>query len=469
MSREGALIKNTIVLAIGKFATQFISFFLLPLYTTVLTTSEFGTYDYITTIIMLLVPICFFQLDQGVFRFLLEVRSDKDERKRIITTVLGTFILQSIIYVILSLILGMFVENEYKSFLVLNVLSLGLSNLMLQITRGLGDNTTYSKASVLSGLTIIILNVLFITQLHLGVTGLLIASCLANLVCAVYIFFKKNIFNEFDRSKYDRQKIKNILKYSVPLIPNQLSWWIITVSDRVIVTNMLGIAQNGIYSVANKFPNVCTTIFAIFNMSWTESVALCINEKTDSKYISKVFTQAMKMCVALSFGIIAFMPFVFNYIVVDNSYSNAYYQIPILMVAMIFGTAVSLIGGIYVAMKMSRQIANTSIVSAVVNIVINILLIPKIGLYAASLSTLIAYAVMTIYRYIDVNKYVELKIEKSFVVGATVLGVLIITAYCIDNDMYHIVMALASVIYAYVNMRKLIKVISNKLFKIVKS
>ena len=79
MSRESALVKNTIIIAIGKICTQFVSFFLLPFYTNVLSTEEFGAVDLLNTLVGLLLPIVTFQVEQAVFRDLIEIRHQEKE------------------------------------------------------------------------------------------------------------------------------------------------------------------------------------------------------------------------------------------------------------------------------------------------------------------------------------------------------------------------------------------------------
>ena len=74
MDREKKLAKNTVILTIGKLCTQLITFFLLPLYTAVLSTEEYGTVDLLNTLVSLLLPIVTFQIEQAVFRFLIEIR-----------------------------------------------------------------------------------------------------------------------------------------------------------------------------------------------------------------------------------------------------------------------------------------------------------------------------------------------------------------------------------------------------------
>ena len=248
------------------------------------------------------------------------------------------------------------------------------------------------------------------------------------------------------------------------MVPNQLSWWIITVSDRTIITYILGVGMNGIYSAANKFSSICTSLFGIFNLTWAESASMYIGDKDSSEYFSNIISTTLKLFIALCFGIISFMPFVFKFLITGEGYAEAYFQIPILMLSTIFSIAVSLFGSIYVALKKSGEIAKTSIYAAIINIVVNLLLINFIGLYAASISTFIAYLAMSIYRYFDIQKYKRIKIDKKLIAISVITGSVIVVIYYIRNTYLCLLGALISVIFALLYNKNLLF----NIFQIVK-
>lgn len=469
MNREKQLIKNTAIVAIGQICTKFISFFLLPLYTAILSAEEFGTVDLLNTYISLLLPLIFLQLDQAIFRFLIDARSDEDKKKILISTTIYTMFIQSVIYIIVFLLIGKYINNEYKYFLATNVIATMLSNIFLQLSRGLGDNTTYSVGGLITGAGTIILNVLFLVVLKLGAYGMLIASLIANTMCSLFIFIRKKIYKYLNISNVKKTQLLNLWKYSIPLIPNQLSWWIINASDRTLVTYFLGIGSNGIYSAANKFSSIVISFFSIINITWTESAALHFNDKDNSSYFTKIFNDILKIFVSLSFAIIAFMPFVFKLLITGDGYKDAYYQIPILMVATIFNICVSLFGSVYVALKKSKEIAKASIYSAIINICVNLLLIKFIGLYAASISTLLAYLAMAIYRYFDIQKYIKIKIDLAFLIISIILGISLTISYYIRNTMICVFMAIITILLTIIINRNIIissyTILKNKLLK----
>ena len=447
MSREKQLVKNTIIITIGKICTQFISFILLPLYTAILTTEEYGVVDLLNTYVSLLAPIIAFQIEQAVFRFLIDIRNNEEEKKTLIATSLFFGITQSIIFLIVFSIIARWFNNDYKYFLATNVVAAIFSSMMLQISRGLGDNTSYTIGSFITASLNVLLNVIFIVFLKLGAYGMLLASLISNIVCAVFLFIKKKVYRYVSIKKINKTKLKELCKYSIPLIPNSISWWIVNASDRTIVSSALGIGMNGIYSAANKFSSVYITFYNIFNLTWTESVAMYIKDKDADIYISKVINTALKLFFAVGLGIIACMPFIFP-IMVNEKFGEAYYQIPILMLSSLCNVVVGLISVIYIAKKLTKEVAKTSIIAAIINITTNLILIRFIGLYAASMSTLIAYFSMMVFRYIHIQKFVKVKIDRKFIFQTLGLILILLTTYYINNFYLNIISLIITIVYA---------------------
>ncbi len=429
MSKGKDLAKNTAIVSIGKICTQLITFFLLPVYTAVLSNEEYGVVDLLNTLTSLLLPIATLQIEQGVFRYLIDCRENKEKQTTLITTIMRFMVIQLIICIIIFLCASPFIHNEYKYFLMANLVMGMFSTILLQICRGLGDNPTYAIGSFITGALTVVLNVIFIVSFHWGAYGMLGATAISNLLCSVYIFMKKKIYKYIKPKQYDKTTLKEIIKYSVPLIPNMISWWIVSASDRTIISAVIGIAQNGIYSAANKFSGVFTTLYSVFNLTWTESASININSEDRDEFFSKILDFVIRFFGCLCLGTIAVMPFVFN-ILINEKFAEAYYQIPILILGSVFNILVSFIGSIYVAKKLTKEIAKTSVIAAIINIVVNLVLIKSIGLYAASISTVIAYVLMFIYRWIDVKKYVKFNVNKILMFVLIIMyGVTIFTYY----------------------------------------
>ena len=468
MNREKNLAKNTIIITIGKVCTQLITFFLLPLYTGILSTEEYGIVDLLNTLVSLLLPIVTFQVEQAVFRELIEVRGKKDKESRIISSAVITVIFQCIVYLIIFVVISPFINNHYKFFLATNVVANIFSSLLLQIARGFGDNKKYAFASFVSALSTIIFNVLFLVVIKLGANGMLLGTMLGQIVATIYLFISLRLYKYLKVKDYKKEVIKSLWKYSLPLIPNAISWWVFNASDRVIASAFLGVDQNGILAASLKFSTVFITFYNIFNMSWTESISIAIKDDDVSDYFNKMFNIILKLFTALAIGMIACMPFVFP-IMINEKFSVGYGLVPISIIGSLFNVVVGLVSVIYVAKKNTKAIASTSIVSAVINIIVHLVLIKFIGLYAAVISTFVAFFIMSIYRLIDVSKrYFKVKIDINFIIQSLIALIVAFISYYINNIYLNVFVVLFAVFFAiYIN-KNSFDIILNMVMKKVK-
>lgn len=449
MSRQKDLARNTAILTVGKVCTQCISFFLLPLYTAILSAEDYGTFDLFVTYATLLLPLINWQLDQGLFRFMLDYRSNKDEQKKLFSTLLLSSTVQNIIYVVLFICIEPFLKIENAYFLLLYVVLQVYNALFLQFVRGLGYSIKYTIASFISASATTVLNVIALVFLRMGLQGLFVSTLTAQLLTLVYLVISSRSWEYFSLKNARIGTFKRVGTYSIPLIPNNLAWWVVNASDRTIISHFLGTAANGIYSVANKFPNVFINFYNILNLSWTETVSLHYNDEDRDEFLTDTMTSLVKLFVAACLEIVACMPFVFP-IMVNAKYSAAYNQILILMYAMLFRVLVGLYSCVYVAQKNAKKIAYTSISAAIINITVDLLLINKIQVFAASLSTLIAFLSMFIVRYIDVNKAVHMRIKKPIAIGSILLSIMLVGTYYCNNKVIQFVALCITTFYAVV-------------------
>lgn len=468
MSRKKELAKNTAILTLGKVCTQCISFFLLPLYTAILSTEEYGTYDLLVTYATLLLPLVNWQFDQGLFRFMLDQRGNKAEQGKLFSTLLFSSAMQSIVYVVLFLCVDPFLKIKNAYFLLGYVVLHVFTALFLQFVRGLGYSVKYAVASFISATTTAVLNVIALTVLKMGLQGLFLSTLIAQMVTLIYLIFTSKAWEFFSLKNVQLNVLKSVGEYSIPLIPNNLAWWVVNASDRTIIAHFLGTAANGIYSVANKFPHVFINFYNILNLSWTETVSMHYNDEDRDVFLSETITVFFKLFSSACFGIIACMPFVFP-ILVNTKYSAAYNQILILMYAMLFRVLVGLYSCVYVAQKNAKKIASTSIAAAVINIVVDLALINLIQVFAASVSSLVAFLAMFIIRYIDVNKTVHMKIRKPVIVGSILIGGMLIGTYYCNNKIIQFVALCITVVYAVLTnvdmLKSALKLVKSRLGK----
>ena len=458
MNPKKQLLKNTIIIAIGKLSTQIISFLMLPLYTSKLSTQEYGTYDFLVTLSIFLLPVITLMMEESMFRFLIDAENVKDKKRIITATILYTTI-GTILFSIIAAIIMSIIHYEYTLVFILFVISnilIGLSN---GLSRGSGNIKLYSLSNFILGVTTIILNILFIVTFKLGVNGLLWANTIANSLTA-FIMLVILRAHKFVNKKYiSRKVLSQMIKYSVPLVPNNLSWIIISMSDRLMLTNMMGAGANGIYSIANKFPNIINTFYGFFSTAWKESAARILKEGNKSKAYNSIYKDVKVFVKAIVLGVIAIMPFAFK-ILINDSYSEAYIYIPILTIATYYTIMSNFYGGIFAAFKNTKVMGVTTIAAAIINIVINVIFIPIYGIYAASFSTLISNLIIYIYRRIKLGEYVKLKEKFNIVYWVLLIGTLV--SYYINNMILNIIVFIIVLVYCiYTNKTFILTSIKN--------
>ena len=247
----------------------------------------------------------------SIFRYLIDVRGKIKDTKKLISNNFYLLTLSLTIFSFLFIIFTTFITIPFRWLILIDIIVCVLSGNFLQVARGVGKNLDFSISSILTGLTIVASNIILIVFMGMQAEGMIISMALGNFICSLYLFIRLKLYNKIDFKLVDHRLIKDMYKYSLPLIPNGISWWIVNVSDRTIISFILGSAANGVYAISNKFPTIISSLTGVFNLSWSESAALHINSKDRDEFFSDIFNTIMKLFTSLGVGMIACMPFVF--------------------------------------------------------------------------------------------------------------------------------------------------------------
>ena len=446
MNKKKQLAKNTLIIFLGKVCTQLISFFLIPLYTAYLATNEYGIVDLVQTYVTLLVPIITMELEMSIFRYLVDSRTDSKNTKKLISNNFYILSFCLSLFIILYLLVICFIDIPFKWIIFVDIIVCVLSGNFLQVARGMGKIIDFSISCILTGLTTVISNIILICFVGLKAEGMIISMALANGLCSLYLFIKLKLYKNIDFKLVDKKLIKDMYKYSLPLVPNGISWWIVNISDRTIISFVLGAGANGLYAISNKFPTIISSLSGVFNLSWSESAALHINSEDRDEFFTDITNTVIKLFTALGIGMLACMPFVFP-IMVNKQYADAYNYIPFLVIATVFNVVICLYSQVYLAKKLSKQVATTAILGAIINILVNVVFIKSIGIYAAALSTTLSYFVMMIYRHFDLKKYINIKIETSLIIKSIIMFSITLFVYYYNNMWLNIINLIVVVIY----------------------
>ena len=301
-----------------------------------------------------------------------------------------------------------------------------------QIIRGMGMNKEYSIAScILSFVNMcgIIVCVYFGKK---GLPGALFSMVIAQTVSTLYMLIKGSVCQFVDRTSLSTNKIKELLAYSWPMVPNNLSGWVLSLSDRLVISTFLGLESNAIYAIANKIPSILSVGQAVLVMAWQENASIAVSDKDADEYFSRMLSRTFRLMIGFTAILIAAIPFIFK-LLIKGDYFEAYYQMPILILSMFFYVMSSFYGGIYIAHKRTVKVGITTIIAAAINFLIDILFVNRIGIWAGSISTLVAYVFLYFYRLVDSQKFQNIQFNLLKQIGMIVLIILMLIL-CFQNN-----------------------------------
>ena len=432
MKREEKLIKNTIIIAIGNFLPRLASFIVLPILTGYLTQEEYGTYDLITVLVSLLLPAVTLQIQTAAFRFLIDVRGDLKEEKRIVTNIFAFTFPVSIIALIILYFALFQLEPIVRWLICIYFIFDILVNTARQIVRGLSKNMDYSISAIIGSCGRLLFALVFVLWLRTGLVGATLTLIASVAVEFLYLIFRTRLHRYIDFSLLSKSTVKKLLKYSWPMVPNSMSMWVMRLSDRLVVTFFMGVAANAVYSVANKIPQLLMIAANTFDMAWQENASMASKDDDASTYYTQMFRAVFDFMAGVFGLLVAVAPIMFS-LLIQGDYEDAYCHMTILFLAIFFLSIAAYLGGVYVAYKKTTSVGITTALAAVCNLVFDIATIQWIGLYAASGSTLISYLFLCIYRMIDLKKFVDIRYDLKRIV-IVVLVLIAMSVLCFVNN-----------------------------------
>lgn len=419
MERKQYLAKNTALFALNSIGTRVITFLLVPLYTKAFTTSEYGTIDIITTIATILVPIITINIGESVMRFALDDNSNKNNIMSIGLFFMSlSFVLGTSVLLILSLIPSIMVN---KKIVYMFCISQGLYQTLSCNLRGQEQLFNYAIANILNTFVVAVLNIFFLIIFNIGINGYFYAYTIALLTASIYCFITGNVIATIKKFHIDKLLLKNMVKYSIVLVPNSLMWWIMNSSDHIMVTSMIGIAANGVYAISYKLPSILSALSTVFNQAWSYSAIRESKSDDSDKFNNNMYDKLVRFQLIITVVLMCIMkPFLKIY--VQPEYYDAWKYTPYLLVGNFFLTMATFLSTFYTVNKDSKGFLFSGTMGAIINIFLNWLLIPLLGVHGAALATCISYVIVFLYRVKDTRKYMIIHVFKPiYLVGYLIL------------------------------------------------
>lgn len=455
-NKNKELVKGTIIYAIGSFGSKILNLLIVPLYTFYIVPEELGNYDLILTTINLLIPIVTFQITDAAYKKIVE---NFEQRQKIISCTYWILLLSSIISAFLCIIIGKYAIGTKYSIYLATMLIVQMWFMSLQrLLRALKKQKIFVVAGVFQTFCFLVLIAILVCGINLKIDGLCISYIIAHFIAIAFMLIQCRdlVVNHIS---YNKNILLRMFKFSLPLIPNAMSWWLINSSDKYIIRILLGASSNGIYSVSTKFPAVLQTINGLFYSSWQD---VAIREK-EGKERDKFYTNTFEKYYELLFLLVLIaMPatIVMLPIIVSKEYETAAVYSIFVYLGMVFQGFSSFYGINYLNNNKTFGATVTSFIAAIVNLIVDLILMPFIGLYAAGISTFMGFLIMWFVRVKQTKKITEIKFNKKKFLGYLSLSI-ICAIICIFNNV--LVCGIMTCFFAFIFLIKEKKII----FKII--
>lgn len=455
MGKYSRLGKNTLLVFVGNIGSKLISFIMLPFYTSWLSVSDYGTTDLVIVYVSFLLSIITFCLSEAIFIF--PKGQIKDKQKEyfssglfisFISIILTGLVFYAVRYVMVSnSSTNTFTGYTWTIYFIL--IASFLQTYTQQFSRSLDRIGVYAISGVVLTAFTALLSFLLIPKY--GLNGYFCAQILSLIFSAIYTFIASNSHHYFSFRSILKTSYKEMLAYSIPLIPNGIMWWVVSGLNRPIMEEYLGMHEVGLFAVANKFPSVIVILFSVFSYSWQISVLEEFSKEGYSVFYNKIVRTIFSFLILISCGMAIFSPFIIS-TVVDEKFHEASKYIPLLSLAVVFSSLSGIVGANFSVVRKSKYFFYSSVWGAITSIVLSLILIPLYGLYGVSLTVVLSHMVMAFARLKYSWQYVVLdKIYKY--VFLIIINVLLIVSlqYFNDNPLIYIYHGVLFLMFLLIN------------------
>lgn len=395
--KYSTLIKNMGYLLMGNFASKILVFLLVPLYTSVLTTGEFGSYDAIITTVQFIAPIVVLNISDGVMRFLMDGKRKNEIYaigQRYVClgiAVMGIFCFLNYVFKFLNFL------NGYELYCFIYSVFFILNNYFVQVAKGLNEVSVMAKGGVIGTFSMLCSNILLLLVFKRGIQGFFIANILGQALPVIYYLWKFKI-KVVLHSKIEHDLQKQMLIYSVPLIFNTIGWTINSSLDKYCVIYFCGIEVSALVAIAYKIPTILSVVYAIFTQAWQISAINAYNNKDRNAFYSQIFllTNGLGavLCAVLLVG---------NQLISKILFAKDFYQawkfVPFLLLSIMFNQTAGFIGPLLSAKKESNAMAKAAVIGSISNLIFNIVLIQLFGAQGAVVATAISSFIIYFVRW----------------------------------------------------------------------
>lgn len=414
----------------GSILTRSIGFFLIPLYTRHLNPSHYGTLSILTITSYIAIAIFKLGFNSAFFRSYYDYK-DTENRKRVISTTFYILLMSSTILILLGFYISPYLSKllfgtlQYTKYFYLIFFTASfniLKSFFYLIYRAKKLSKQYTIYNILFFILRLSLIIYFVAIAKKGVWGVIISLFLVSFIGSTTLLFsiRKDIILSF--SKYDMVKL---LSFGIPLIPQALSSYILVYSDSFFIKYFNDIADVGLYNLGYKF-GILVQTFLVFPLAmiWSPMMLSVKDEKFANEYYSRALTYFLLIGALVILGISLFSEEIIR-IMAEKSFRASYKVVPLIALSYLFlGTQRIFNVGISLKRK-TKYSAIVFVVTAIMNLILNYLLIPQYGMMGAAMATCISYFLLNVIKYPISSKLYYVRYEWGRILKITFLSIII--------------------------------------------
>lgn len=417
-----SLAGNTFIFAIGNSVSILLTFVMVPFYTKILSPADFGISDILTTTTAMLVPLVSLNVFSAIFRFAL----DDENHIEIFTNGLLISLIGGFLSLVVSGILSL-LGIKY-SFLVGVYLGITLLlNLFQNFTRGINKVKSFAISGIIATLSNVLSNVILMWVFKFGLNGYLYSLIISALITTIFLFINNKLYTYISLNKKSWSNTKDLLIYSIPMIPNSFAWWLTNDANKLIILAFVGPSANGIFAIANKIPTMVTTIFGMFSNAWQMTAVKEKEKSYTTELYSLTFNLMFGGILIINAIVVVLIQWFMGFYVSDKFY-NAWKLVPILLMTSFFSNMSAFFGTTYLVAKKTKGLFTTTIWGTTINIALSFVLVPLIGINGAAISGAVGFFIVSILRLKQTSEWIKIQIEWKLQ-GILILGYATLTVF----------------------------------------
>ena len=459
MNRYRTLAANTVILGLGQFGSKLLVILMMGFYQSALGKTGYGEINNIIDTATLLMSLVTLSVGESIIRYGIDKAYDNKQVFSIGLRITFIGVVCGMLFVpLIGLMSSALPENKVLSLLnsyswltVLYVTTSSFKSTCALFVRSIGHVKLYAIDGILTTVMNIVFNVILLFTFSLGNLGYLLSVILADICSIVFLSFTAHLSKYLIIFGHDKDMIRTMLRFCIPMIPTSIMWWIINVSDSFMISEMVGFDASGIYKTASRFPSMISIFSGIFSQAWNMSAITESNSRTIAKFYTNVFDIFQSTVYVISAALLAAIkPLI--YMFSADEFHEAYIYTPLIILSVAFTCFSSFMGSVYVASQKTVRSLITASIGAGLNVILNLIMINALGIHGAALASLLSFVLIFAVRAVDTHNivYMDLQLKKMTVNFALLLGMSAVIFIVHDNALmyYGLLAAVFAVVLA---------------------